>query len=296
MRRTVQGVILVDVFSGTGAMTTRAFGAPTPPVPGVGCKSQLAGELLSRLLLPGERVAGSVMLERAPAHGWTAWIGSPTGRGAVSSCVRALGAGDPREAYSRMRGRAPSENPVESAAEGLLLHAWTYRCRLPTMRDGVWSTAGFDASRAYDSGAPGTKQFRRATTADVVADRLLNDREFPAVLLTGDAVRNLPAALSLAESSGLPVRVYFDPPYAGTLGFGTDDAVREEVVWMGRLSLERGHRVGVSEASPVEELAAEGWHSMVVERIGGSGRGVRTFANNAWEYLTLSPPPPREPG
>jgi hypothetical protein len=82
--------------------------------------------------------------------------------------------------------------------------------------------------------------------------------------------------------------VYADPPYMGTTGYG-HDLPRSEVVALARRWSAAGAMVAISEAEPIADLVAEGWHAV---RIDGERMGQkRTFSKQQAEWLTLSRPP-----
>jgi hypothetical protein len=81
---------------------------------------------------------------------------------------------------------------------------------------------------------------------------------------------------------------YMDPPYVGTTGYG-HDLPRSEVVALARRWADAGATVAISEAEPIADLVAEGWHAV---RVDGERRGQkRTFSKQQAEWLTLSRPP-----
>jgi hypothetical protein len=81
---------------------------------------------------------------------------------------------------------------------------------------------------------------------------------------------------------------YMDPPYVGTTGYG-HDLPRSEVVALARRWSAAGAMVAISEAEPIADLVAEGWHAV---RIDGERMGQkRTFSKQQAEWLTLSRPP-----
>jgi len=107
-----------------------------------------------------------------------------------------------------------------------------------------------------------------------------------------DALPELPATVLVeaVEPPRLPKNswVYMDPPYQNTTGYA-HDLPREEVVRLARLWREAGANVCISEAEPIPELVAEGWH--VVEITGDRKGQKRTFSKQKREFLTMS----REP-
>jgi hypothetical protein len=81
---------------------------------------------------------------------------------------------------------------------------------------------------------------------------------------------------------------YMDPPYVGTTGYG-HDLPRSEVVALARRWSASGAMVAISEAEPIGDLVAEGWHAV---RIDGERKGqARTFSKQKDEWLTLSNAP-----
>jgi hypothetical protein len=79
-----------------------------------------------------------------------------------------------------------------------------------------------------------------------------------------------------------------DPPYQGTTGYG-HDLDRDAVVALALRWAEAGATVCVSEAEPLPELTALGWHQV---EITGTRKGQkRTFSRQQREFLTLN----REP-
>jgi hypothetical protein len=107
-----------------------------------------------------------------------------------------------------------------------------------------------------------------------------------------DALPELPATVLVeaVEPPRLPEGswVYMDPPYQNTTGYA-HDLPREEVVRLARLWKEAGAHVCISEAEPIPDLVAEGWH--VVEITGDRKGQKRTFSKQKREFLTMS----REP-
>ena len=85
---------------------------------------------------------------------------------------------------------------------------------------------------------------------------------------------------------------YMDPPYVGTTGYASD-LPRSEVVTLARRWHAAGAVVCISEAEPIPELTADGWHAV---RIDGERQGQkRTFSRQQAEWLTLSHPPAWRP-
>lgn len=81
---------------------------------------------------------------------------------------------------------------------------------------------------------------------------------------------------------------YMDPPYVATTGYA-HDLPRAEVVTLARRWAAAGATVAVSEAEPIPELVAEGWHAVEItdQRVGAA----RTFSKQKREWVTLNRPP-----
>ena len=84
------------------------------------------------------------------------------------------------------------------------------------------------------------------------------------------------------------VVVYIDPSYVGTTGYASD-LPRADVVALARRWAAAGATVCISEAEPIPELVAEGWHAVRIdgERVGQK----RTFSKQQAEWLTLNRAP-----
>jgi len=84
------------------------------------------------------------------------------------------------------------------------------------------------------------------------------------------------------------VVVYIDPPYVNCTGYA-HAFPRSEWIPVVRRWQEAGAMVVVSEAEPIPDLMADGWHAV---RIDGERKGQkRTFSKQQAEWLTMSEPP-----
>lgn len=84
------------------------------------------------------------------------------------------------------------------------------------------------------------------------------------------------------------VIAYIDPPYLGTTGYA-HALPRSEWLPVVRRWRDAGALVVVSEAEPIPDLMAEGWHAV---EITGERKGQkRTFSKQQREFLTMSEPP-----
>ena len=172
----------------------------------------------------------------------------------------------------------------ERVAEWALLATWAYRKGQPE--------SGFNPGVATGTPVSETSRGANPRNAGLEADLwrpAASASRWPPVAV----LATIPDAATLSAMLGTPgdlegVVCYMDPPYVGTTGYA-DDLPRADVV---RIALDY-HRAGavvcVSEAVPVEELVAVGWHTA---DIGAGRKGQRrTFARVATEALTMN----REP-
>lgn len=108
----------------------------------------------------------------------------------------------------------------------------------------------------------------------------------PPAIITDDA--------RAVDPPQLPPRVvvYIDPPYVNTTGYA-HAFPRSEWLPVVRRWVEAGALVVVSEAEPIPELMAEGWHAV---EITGERKGQkRTFSKQQREWLTMSRAPAWKP-
>jgi hypothetical protein len=115
----------------------------------------------------------------------------------------------------------------------------------------------------------------------------------------GAVADSLPAAITpdareVDPGPALPpgTVVYADPPYLGTTPYASD-LPRADVVALARRWAAAGAVVCISEAEPIPELVAEGWHAVRIdgERVGQK----RTFSKQQAEWLTLNRAPAWRP-
>jgi hypothetical protein len=193
------------------------------------------------------------------------WFTRPTGEGQKSSGAYAADLDDLPELPARLMPDASEVEPRELARWARILTS----NRLVNPDPVTWTNTG---NGGYRFGG----EF-----ADPV-ERLAEGWDLP----------ELPATVLVeaVEPPRLPEGswVYMDPPYQGTTGYA-HDLPREEVVRLARLWREAGAHVCISEAEPIPDLVAEGWH--VVEITGDRKGQKRTFSKQKREFLTMS----REP-
>ena len=143
------------------------------------------------------------------------------------------------------------------------------------------SAASYDPSRPWSGFLHPEEGGRYGASRADVARRTAELPTLPATI-TDDA-RPL-------EPPQLPpgVVVYIDPPYLNTTGYA-HAFPRSEWLPVVRRWKAAGALVAVSEAEPIPDLIAEGWHAVEITRERKGQK--RTFSKQQREFLTMSEPP-----
>jgi len=146
-----------------------------------------------------------------------------------------------------------------------------------------WAAHG-KAAGSY--GGPGRCGDKTCALTIEGAERRYRDAPTLSATLTDDARAVDPPQLPPG------VVVYIDPPYENCTGYA-HALPRSEWLLIVRRWAEAGALVVVSEAEPIPELVAEGWHAV---EITGERKGQkRTFSKQQREWLTMSRPPAWRP-
>src|SRR5207247_1882410 len=118
---------------------------------------------------------------------------------------------DPKAVFAALHGHRAPEDDAEFAAEYLYLQRLAYSGKAVGVRDGHWSSPGFNASSAY--GLPGTKRFGQVLP---MIPSLIRTLESYSSLVAPErllSVRsNAPYPHEMCSESTV---VYIDPPYEG---------------------------------------------------------------------------------
>jgi len=275
-----QGVVMsavpvfVELCAGTAALSLRlARPKARPPVSRMGAKTGYADAILSRMgLQAGQGAERYLWCEPDPGvqlllHAYTNWRLAR----AAAEVVRSWADEEPRALWERLKAEGPvkASEPRE-VARWSYLHQGSYQYRGVTA--GIGRPQGRDAGGGFGAVAPLTEMLPGLWS------RL---PELPGCIVP-DATEVEPARLPAGSW------VYIDPPYVGTTGYA-HDLPRAEVVRLAWLWHEAGAHVCISEAEPIAELVADGWHvhELTAERVGQK----RTFSKQQREWLTMSRAP-----
>lgn len=169
--------------------------------------------------------------------------------------------------------------------------------RLPTLPASVAPDAvAVDPREVARWALLGQGCYRRGFPESGYDDEAARGRNHPAAVVQASMEQAVECPASVASDArdlapaDLPpgTVVYADPPYVGTTGYA-NDLPRAAVVDLAHRWHAAGARVYISEAEPLPELTAEGWHAV---EITSQRRGQkRTFSKQQREWLTCSHPP-----
>ena len=271
--------LFVELCAGTAALSLRLHHPRArPPVSRMGAKTGYADTILRVLgLRPGGQAARYLWCE--PDAGVRLLLHALTDRQLAldaAEVIRGWADEEPRALWERLRAEGPAVCPPVDAREvarAEVLGVWSFRQSQPE--------SGFVASEAHDrAGCPGGRP-----SSATMAESLVNAPTLPATI-TADTRAVDPPQLPAGTVA------YMDPPYLNTTGY-QHDLGRPEVIQLAERWQAAGAQVCISEAEPIPELMAQGWHAV---RIDGERKGQkRTFSKQQAEWLTLSHPPAWKP-
>ena len=269
--------VFVELCAGTAALSLRlARSKARPPVSRMGAKTGYADAILARMGLQAGQGADAY-LWCEPDAGVRLLLHAYTDRRlarAAAEVVRGWADEEPRALWERLRAEGPVRAPEpREVARHVLLGAWSYRQGEPGSGFRVEVERGTVETATHNPSGP--------RTAAMEAPRLDALPELPGCIVP-DATEVEPARLPAGSW------VFIDPPYVGTTGYA-HDLPRDEVVRLARLWRDAGAHVAISEAEPIAELVADGWHAheLTAERVGHK----RTFSKQQREWLTMTRAP-----
>jgi hypothetical protein len=278
--------IFVELCAGTAALSLRLHRRHArPPVSRMGAKTGYADAILRVLgLRPGQGAAHYLWCEPDPGVRLLleAYRDANLAREAAA-IIRGWADEEPRALWERLRAEGPPRG-VEAGEVARWARLITANRLIPGRwaDDGRWVNAARDGGEHTIGGVSfGGDEF--CTPAVDLAEKFeASVGDMPATV-EADARR-----IELGPDLPPGTVAYMDPPYVGTTGYG-HDLPRSEVVALARRWSASGAMVAISEAEPIGDLVAEGWHAV---RIDGERKGqARTFSKQKDEWLTLSNAP-----
>jgi len=266
--------LFVELCAGTAALSLRLHRRHArPPVSRMGAKTGYADAILRILgFRPGQGAAHYLWCEPDPGVRLLleAYRDADLAR-AAAAIIRGWADEEPRALWERLRAEGPPRGadpgdvgvPPREVARWLVRATWSYE------------------QGNIRTGFVGPGDRRQDTTATATATERAG-MGLPATIT--------PDARGIEPGPDLPpgTVAYMDPPYVGTTGYG-HDIPRSEVVALARRWADAGATVAISEAEPIADLTAEGWHAV---RVDGERRGQkRTFSKQQAEWVTMNRPP-----
>lgn len=271
--------VFVELCAGTAALSLRLeCSKARPPVSRMGAKTGYADAILARMgLQAGQGAERYLWCEPDPGVRLLllAYTDQTLAR-AAADVIRGWAEEDPRALWERLRAEGPVK-AVRSREVARWALVQGVQVNGKPVADG---RNGLNALRGDGNGGP-TGAGYDGSNPQRIGQRLDALPELPARIMP-DATEVEPARLPAGSW------VYIDPPYVGTTGYA-HDLPRAEVVRLARLWREAGAHVCISEAEPIADLVAEGWHTheLTGERVGQK----RTFSKQQREWLTMTRAP-----
>jgi len=269
----------VELCAGTAAVSLRLHHPRArPPVSRMGAKTGYADTILRVLgLRPGQQADRYLWCE--PDPGVRLLLHAYRDRElatAAADIIRGWKDEDPRALWERLRAEGPAVCPPVDAL--LLAKESWFRVRTMPQAQARGAGPGDFLPQVAPSGGCRYSDFAPAQWLEVCPT-------LPATIADDARAIDPPQLLP-------GVVVYIDPPYLNTTGYA-HDFPRSEWLPLVRAWKASGATVCISEAEPIADLIAEGWHAVEItnERKGQK----RTFSKQQAEWLTLSNPPKWRP-
>jgi len=265
--------LFVELCAGTAAVSVRLhYQQGKPPISRQGSKAGYADAILRVLgLRPGQRALRYLWAEadlgaQLLLHSYA----QPDLAAGAAAQVRAWATEEPRALWARLREQGPLQADPPTAVE---LARW---CRVATSNRLIhicpktWQNTG-DGGSTFGGASFCTPALR-------LADRLAaTPRVGPATVV--------PAVGPPAGPVPAGAVVYMDPPYLGTSPYA-HHLPRAQVVQVALAWAAAGATVAISEAEPLTDLLAQGWHA---QELTWCKRGHRrTFSRQQREFLTMN--------
>jgi len=276
--------LFIELCAGTAALSLRYHAGRNarPPVSRMGAKTGYADVILRVLgLRPGQgHTDGTRYLWCEPDAGVRLLLHAYTDRElatAAADIIRGWRDEDPRALWERLRAEGPATCPEGLTAREVARWFYVFSRTVPQAQVRGATDSDFMGSREETPDGSAGRAISRASLAEKVS----SGPTIPATIH--------PDARAIDPPTLPPGTVaYMDPPYLNTTGYA-HDLGRDEVVRIARRWADAGALVCISEAEPIPELIADGWHQVEVT---GERKGQRrTFSKQQAELLTMSRPP-----
>ncbi len=275
---------LIETCCGSAALSLHLLGARRPLLPYQGGKWRYRHSLDALIAQLGFRGAPEEVTLFDPGP-WGEVMGvvlDRRGRLGVIDQLTILSHLDARTVYDDLQGKTVPGDLITFTTEYLFLQRLSFSGKAVGIRDGRWSSPGFNSSSAY--GLPGTERFG---PVNPMIPSLIRVLEGYGERFGTEATVQSRRAVAAAPTAGVagPTFVYIDPPYLETTAYPNGKMSREEVVALALAWHEAGAAVVVSEADPLPALVEEGWQTAQLY----SGRqDTSPFRGKQEEWVTFA--------
>ena len=289
--------LLVELCAGTAALSLRLErDGARPPVSRMGAKTGYADAILALAgLNPGDKAEHYIWCEpddgvRLLLH---AYRDAELAR-AAADIIRSWADEEPRALWERLRAEGPARCPPVDAWEvaaafqviggdrkgawGTFFSGWATPLH-PAAQRHLGPTTCESYREKYGEDVRGWPCGPTGAHPDIQAPRIEETTGLPATI--HDDARTLDPSVPLPGGT----LVYIDPPYLNTTGYAHDFG-REEWVPVLRRWADAGARCMVSEAEPIPELVADGWHAVEITAMRQGQK--RTFSRQQAEWVTCN--------
>jgi site-specific DNA-adenine methylase len=248
---------LVETCCGSAALSLHLLGARRPLLPYQGGKWRFRHSLKTLL--------SSLAFEGCPTEitlfdpgPWGTVMGvilDPPRRCRVIDQLTILTRLDARSVYDDLHGKGVPEDEITFTTEYLFLQRLSFSGKAVGIRDGNWSSPGFNTSSAY--GLPGTERFGPVKPMIPSLIRVLTG--YGTSLGADVEIRSNRSGAGGPDAINERTLVYIDPPYRGTTAYPNGTLSRDDVVALALKWRDAGAAVMVSEAEALPALVDAGW-------------------------------------
>lgn len=266
---------LVEPCCGSAAFTLHMLGATRSLLPYQGSKWRFRHDLEECALALGFEGPPSRVVLTDPGP-WGKAIGvvlDAEARQLLLGVLHEFSQHDPQHLYGRLNGNKASQDPILFAAEFLFLQRLAFSGKAVGVKNGVWSSPGFNKTSAY--GVPASSTFGEVKPMLASLIRTLEGYDLHEVEIEEhQSLAQLPKALSG------PTLVYLDPPYRASTRYPGGEMDREEVQVLAQGWAALGATVMLSEQEPV---LMPGW---LLARLHEGKAGSSPFQGKNEEWVT----------
>ena len=275
---------LVEPCAGSAALTMHLLGARRAILPYQGGKWRYRHALADLLASFGlGRPQRVVLADPSPWGIALEILLDPRSRQDLILLLRGIAKREPSEVFVSLQNAPIPEDPLLYTAQFLFLQRLSHSGKAVGVKNGKWSSPGFNRSSAY--GLEGTERFGAVRPMVPCLVRVLEG--YDSELVQDIDLQVLQRDCFYRPDFGPNVTVYIDPPYQGTTPYPHGTLTRQDVVTLAlRWSGGAETNVVVSEATPIPELVERGWQTL---RLRAGRTDTSPFKGKQEEWVTYLP-------